>query len=91
MQYKVNTIAAWAKLLSLGGRYSYKLLAKKHLPLQLQVTVLKSLAVAVTSNCFKIFGRCSYKFLYFLLVIIQATIEKGQKKVVVARTNVFIL
>ena len=39
----------WAKLLSLGGRYSYKLLAKKRLPLQLQVTVLKSSAVTVTS------------------------------------------
>ena len=39
----------WAKLHSLGGRYSYKLLAKKRLPLQLRVTVLKSLAATVTS------------------------------------------
>ena len=33
----------------LSGRYSYKLLAKKRLPLQLQVTVLKSLTVTFTS------------------------------------------
>ena len=34
---------------SLGWRYSYKLLAKRGLQLQLQITVLKSLAVTVTS------------------------------------------
>ena len=45
----------WAKLLSLGGRYSYKLLAKRRLPLQ--VAVSKYLAVKVTSYCFKILGR----------------------------------
>ena len=53
--------------MDLSGRYSYKLLAKKRLPLQLQVTVLKSLAVTVTS----------YSTFSELQVTILVTIVKG--------------
>ena len=48
-QFYLSNVLRWAKLLSLGGRYCYKLLAKKRLQIQLQVTVLKSMAVKVTS------------------------------------------
>ena len=44
------TDARWTKLLSLASRYSYNLLAKIHLQLQVRPTVLKSLAITVTSS-----------------------------------------
>ena len=56
-----------SKFLSLGGRYIYKILAKKRLPLHLQVTIFKSLAVLITS----------YSSFSWLQVIILVIIEKG--------------